>query len=136
MSLARARKRAAATGRRGEKIAAGFLVSRGMTVLHRNFRCRAGELDIVALDGGEIVFVEVKTMRYRQRDMRPWVNLSANQRRHNRNAGKVYLKSTGAFVLNARYDLVEVILRGAFCVGLYHTRDYQPPLPALPEEGG
>ena len=60
MSLARARKRAAATGRRGEKIAAGFLVSRGMTVLHRNFRCRAGELDIVALDGGEIVFVEVK----------------------------------------------------------------------------
>ena len=132
MSFSRARKRAAATGKRGESIAAKFLVSCGMTVLDRNFRCRAGELDIVALDGAEIVFAEVKTMRYRQSGERPWMNLSANQRRRNRNAGKVYLKSTGISRLAARYDLVEVILRGSFCTGLYHTKDYMPPL--LPEE--
>lgn len=129
MIFARARKRAAATGKRGEMIAAKFLENCGMTVLCRNFRCRAGELDIVALDGAEIVFVEVKTMRYRRGGERPWMNLSANQRRRNRNAGKVYLQSTGASRLAARYDLVEVILRGMFCAGLYHTGDYMPPLP-------
>jgi putative endonuclease len=51
-------------GREGEEAAAGFLLSRGYRLLHRNYRCgRFGELDIVALDGDTLVFVEVKTRR-------------------------------------------------------------------------
>ncbi|MWB98303.1 YraN family protein [Agromyces sp. MMS17-SY077] len=48
-------------GRLGERIAAEHLEARGMRVLERNWRCRSGELDLVALDGDETVFVEVKT---------------------------------------------------------------------------
>ncbi|WP_394552364.1 YraN family protein [Agromyces sp. MMS24-JH15] len=48
-------------GRRGEELAAGHLEARGMVVLERNWRCRHGEIDIVARDGRETVFVEVKT---------------------------------------------------------------------------
>lgn len=48
-------------GRRGEGIAAEFLVSSGMQVLERNWRCGLGEVDIVARDGPEFVIVEVKT---------------------------------------------------------------------------
>ncbi len=48
-------------GRRGEQLAVDHLVGRGMAVLERNWRCRLGEIDIIARDGGDTVFIEVKT---------------------------------------------------------------------------
>lgn len=48
-------------GRRGERLAADYLIERGITILERNWRCSQGELDLVALDRGTLVFVEVKT---------------------------------------------------------------------------
>src|SRR5689334_1289141 len=48
-------------GQDGEDLAARHLIEAGMTVLDRNWRCREGELDIVARDSdGSVVFVEVK----------------------------------------------------------------------------
>ena len=52
-----------AVGRYGEDVAARFVTAQGWTVLARNWRCGDGELDIVALDGAELVAVEVKTRR-------------------------------------------------------------------------
>lgn len=52
-----------ALGRYGEQVAVEVLERDGMRVLDRNWRCRAGELDVVALDGGCVVAVEVKTRR-------------------------------------------------------------------------
>lgn len=52
-----------ALGRRGEQVAVDYLASRGLTILDRNWRCSAGELDIVARDGAALVVVEVKTRR-------------------------------------------------------------------------
>jgi putative endonuclease len=48
-------------GRRGEDVAAEWLEAQGMRVLERNWRCPAGEIDLVALDGDDVVVVEVKT---------------------------------------------------------------------------
>ncbi len=48
-------------GARGEQVAATFLERQGLRVVARNVRSRLGELDIVARDGDETVFVEVKT---------------------------------------------------------------------------
>ncbi|HEU5267570.1 MAG TPA: YraN family protein [Jatrophihabitans sp.] len=50
-----------AVGRFGEQVAVEHLTERGLLVLDRNWRCRDGELDVVALDGRALVFVEVKT---------------------------------------------------------------------------
>jgi putative endonuclease len=50
-----------AVGQYGERVAAEHLVSAGLAILDRNWRCREGELDIVARDGDALVFVEVKT---------------------------------------------------------------------------
>ena len=50
-------------GRRGEQVAAEHLQALGWQILQRNWRCRHGEIDIVALDGAELVVVEVKTRR-------------------------------------------------------------------------
>ena len=48
-------------GEKGECLAVRFLRRRGYRIVERNYRCRYGEIDLVALDGDEIVFVEVKT---------------------------------------------------------------------------
>jgi len=49
------------TGRKGEEQAAAALETAGMKILVKNFRSKTGEIDIIALDGDTIVFVEVKT---------------------------------------------------------------------------
>jgi len=48
-------------GRAGEQAAGTYLQERGWQLLDRNWRCREGEVDIVADDGRELVVVEVKT---------------------------------------------------------------------------
>ena len=48
-------------GAHGEAVAARYLERRGLVVLDRNWRCRAGEIDLVATDGATVVIVEVKT---------------------------------------------------------------------------
>ena len=49
-------------GRRGEDVAVQYLQDRGLVVLSRNWRCRDGELDVVATDtAGRLVVCEVKT---------------------------------------------------------------------------
>lgn len=53
-------------GRHGEELAAQLLAARGYEILERNWRCAAGELDLVARDGECLVFVEVRTRRGQQ----------------------------------------------------------------------
>lgn len=48
-------------GRYGERVAERHLADAGLTILARNWRCPAGELDLVARDGAVLVFCEVKT---------------------------------------------------------------------------
>jgi len=48
-------------GRKGEEAAVVFLENKGLQILQRNFRCRRGEIDIIAQDSDTLVFIEVKT---------------------------------------------------------------------------
>lgn len=50
-------------GDRGERVAAKYLKRKGMRILCRNYRVPRGEIDLIARDGGTLVFVEVKTRR-------------------------------------------------------------------------
>ncbi|MGH3872145.1 MAG: YraN family protein [Pseudonocardiaceae bacterium] len=54
-------RRGDALGRRGEDIAADYLTGIGLVLLSRNWRCRDGEVDLVATDGERLVVCEVKT---------------------------------------------------------------------------
>lgn len=57
-------REARAVGDRGEDLACAHLERLGWQVVERNWRCREGEIDVVARDrGGELVFCEVKTRR-------------------------------------------------------------------------
>jgi putative endonuclease len=50
-----------ALGQYGERVAARHLIERGMVLLDRNWRCEAGEIDLVLRDGDVLVVCEVKT---------------------------------------------------------------------------
>lgn len=52
-----------ALGAYGEDLAADYLVGQGLEIWQRNWRCLVGEVDIVALDQGELVICEVKTRK-------------------------------------------------------------------------
>jgi len=52
-------------GDRGEQAATAYLEQCGYTIVTRNWRCRYGEIDLVARDGEQLVFVEVRTRRDR-----------------------------------------------------------------------
>jgi putative endonuclease len=47
-------------GAAAEALAAEFLVARGLTIVTRNYRCRSGEIDVIARDRDTLVFVEVR----------------------------------------------------------------------------
>ena len=48
-------------GEQGEALAAAFLQKQGLAVTARNYRCRFGEIDLIARDGETVVFVEVRS---------------------------------------------------------------------------
>ena len=100
---------ASSEGARGEALAADYLKSRGFTVLEQNYRCRSGEIDLVAQQGNRLVFVEVKTRKSTlYGEPKEFVN-PAKQRRL-RSAAMHYLMSHPvAENLLLRFDVAEVI---------------------------
>ncbi len=121
-------------GSRGERLAAGFLRSKGYVILARNWRIRAGELDLVARDGETLVFVEVKTL-HRPRNFRPVENLSWRQQFRNVSAGQAYYRLIGCPALPVRYDLLEVVFSRRTLHALRHWENFLDPTAFLhPEE--
>ena len=120
-------------GIKGESVAEKLYRTLGYRIFERNWRCKAGELDLVASDGERFIFVEVKTLRYRQ-GARPELNLSGHQRRRNFRAARVYQKSSYARGIPGDFELVTVIFRNPFPVSIRRFKDYMPALPPLEEE--
>ena len=106
-------------GARGEKIALATLLSKRFDVLLTNYRNKAGEIDIIALDGAEICFIEVKT-RHQSTGAKPAEGLrSAQQARISRAAGG-YLSKIGSPALPHRFDLIEVVVNDFDVVSVRH----------------
>jgi putative endonuclease len=96
-------------GERGEDAAAAFLERVGMTVVERNWRCSAGEIDIVALDDSAIVLVEVKTRRTVRKGTPEEAITPAKQRRYAKLAA-AYLQSAGVSDVAVRFDVVSLLV--------------------------
>lgn len=99
-------------GRAGERAAAAMLRYKGLEIIQRNCRTPKAELDIIARDGGTLVFVEVKTLFRRKLDrehkFRPLDNLTVSQRRRIRRGALYYMFMLGHARLRYRVDVVEV----------------------------
>jgi len=94
-------------GRAGERAAEEFLRRRGYTIVERNFRCRGGEVDLIALRRGVVVFVEVKTRR-RGAAVGPFEAVTPRKRRRLLCAARHYLARYRLEDRAARFDVVAV----------------------------
>ena len=126
MNFRRSRAAHLRLGRAGERAAARYLELCGCRILARNARTFGGELDIVALDGGVLLFVEVKTLREKP-GFSPIGNLSPAQRRRNRRAAMHYMALLPQRIVAWRFDLIEVVYRKNKVVQLRRHPDYLPP---------
>lgn len=91
----------------GEGVAARHLRRQGLRLLERNYRVRSGEIDLVALDGATLVFVEVKTFSAASRS-RGIDRITPAKRRRLRCAARAYLAQRRPRVEGWRVDAVLV----------------------------
>jgi putative endonuclease len=96
-----------AVGAYGERVAARHLQQLGLVVLDRNWRCRDGELDIVARDGDALVFCEVKTRRGERHGPPAEAVVGAKMLRLRRLASQ-WMRATGVHPGTVRFDVVSV----------------------------
>ncbi len=95
-------------GLAGENSAAEFIEQMGLKVIKRNYRCPTGEMDIIALQGPCLVFIEVRT---RTSAVRGWGEESITAKKRQRLFGiaKYYIKESGfKFWPEVRFDLIAI----------------------------
>jgi len=94
-------------GQAGETLACRHLESRGLLVLARNFRCRSGEVDVIARDGDTTVFVEVKE-RAGVTHGEACEAVTPGKRRRIVRAARIYAASRGLSESPLRFDVVSI----------------------------
>ena len=99
------------TGIVGEEMAANFMIARGYRILERNFRCKGGEVDIIARDPGDksLVFIEVKTRRGLSYGV-PQLAVTAFKQRQISKATLTWLSLKHLHDSNARFDVIAILL--------------------------
>ena len=94
-------------GKLGEDIISNYIQKQGYKILERNFECSQGEIDIIAKDEKEFVFVEVKTRKSLKFGY-PAEAVTNIKRKHMQKAAQYYLyknKLNGRYV---RFDVIEI----------------------------
>ncbi|HHV27220.1 YraN family protein [Anaerosalibacter bizertensis] len=96
-------------GKIGESIAVNFLIGKDYYILERNFRSKTGEIDIIALKGDMLIFVEVKT---RTSIDYGYAYEAVNRKKQRRimNTAFYYIKFNRMKGYQLRFDIIEVYL--------------------------
>src|SRR5262245_1321656 len=96
-------------GQHGEQMAVQFLQRQGYHILHQNYRCRGGEVDIVAWDGPTLVFIEVKT-KGQALFGAPQAMVDARKQKKIVHVAMVYVQQHQLQDVNVRLDAVPITL--------------------------
>lgn len=94
--------------RRGEDAATAYLERAGCTIVERNWRCSAGEVDIIVLDGETLVFVEVKTRRTGSCGT-PEDAVSPTKQRRLTRCARAYIAANSLDECDIRFDVVGIL---------------------------
>ena len=96
-------------GNLGEQIATEYLEKKNCKIIERNFYCKQGEIDIIAKDKNEIVFVEVKT-RMGINFGQPSEAVTNIKQRHMLNTAQYFLYKSNCVNSFVRFDVIEVLV--------------------------
>jgi putative endonuclease len=98
-------------GRRGERAAEKYLRHNGYRIVARNFRAAGAEIDLVAMDGETLVFIEVKTRRSRIAGA-PEEAVDKRKQTRMRRAAEVFAQRYRADEVEMRFDIAAVDASG------------------------
>lgn len=114
-------------GKIGEQAAISHLEQLGYEIVDTNYRCPLGEIDIIAREGGSIVFVEVRTKTGSSFGM-PEESITAEKARRLKRLALYYLQSVFRRAVPGRFDLVAVMLdrNSHEVVSLNHIKNILP----------
>ena len=96
-------------GKLGEEAAAKYLQEHGYLIIERNWRCRSGEIDIIARKQEQIVFVEVRT-RASKSFGTPQESVTPRKQRQVRQTASIYLYQHRIADAPLRFDLISIQL--------------------------
>jgi putative endonuclease len=96
-------------GRWGERVAVEKLMAAGYTIVAQNYRCAKGEMDIIARDGEDLIFVEVKTRRG-DRFGRPEEAITYHKAKRLLRVAEYFLQEHGLEDVNWRVDVIAIEL--------------------------
>ncbi|MEO2035671.1 MAG: YraN family protein [Planctomycetaceae bacterium] len=99
-------------GDKGERKAVHFLRQQGYRILERQHRHRFGEIDIIALDGHQIVFVEVKTRRTTAAGQ-PFEAVDLRKQKRIARAALAWLKAQHRMNQSCRFDVISIVWESA-----------------------
>lgn len=119
-SESRQGKRNVALGRRGEDAAAKFLYARGYEILERNWKCFAGEADIIARDEHCLVFVEVKTRKDTNRGF-PSEAVNSEKRDKYEKIALAYVTDHDEADIPVRFDVISLVVVAPDRAMIRHT---------------
>lgn len=97
-------------GKLGENLATKYLQKSGYTIIDRNFRCKQGEIDIIAKYKQEIIFIEVKT-RTNLNYGNPAEAVTQIKQKHIERATEYYIYRNNLYKSFIRIDIIEVYIK-------------------------
>jgi putative endonuclease len=98
-------------GQKGENLAADYLQNAGYTVLERNYRCKLGEIDIIARDNDTLVFIEVRSRSSLAFGL-PQESINRRKRHQISKVALEYMIRRKLKNIPARFDVVAVSFEG------------------------
>lgn len=98
-------------GAHGEDQAAKYLKAHGYRIIEKNWRCRLGEIDLVAKEADTLVFCEVKT-RSNQSFGHPLEAITASKKERLRRLGEAYIQAAPGTNAALRFDVISIIENG------------------------
>lgn len=110
-----------ALGKHGEELAVAHLEASGLVILDRNWRCRHGELDIVARDGDDLVVCEVKT-RSSDRFGTPLEAITGRKLKTLRTLALAWIAERGLNARTIRLDVIGVTASAKDGTIIHHIR--------------
>lgn len=93
----------------GEEKAALYLKRKGYRIVEKNFRCRLGEIDLIALKNRMIIFCEVKTRKNKEYG-EPFEAVTRNKQERLRKLAEAYLQKNRKFDCDSRFDVISILL--------------------------
>lgn len=96
-------------GKQGETLAREFLLQKHYTLIQTNFRCKLGEIDIIARDRHMVVFVEVRTVTGPV-EMPPYNSVTRHKQGQVKRAALFYISQNNLVNTQFRFDVIGITL--------------------------